>query len=107
MRENRRVLTGRVVSTKMNKTVVVEIETRKPHRLYHRIIRRTSRYKAHDATARCTLGDMVRIEESRPISKEKHWQVIEVLVKGKVADIQPSAIGAATAEEPATGGAGA
>lgn len=99
MRENRRTLVGEVVSSKMHKTVVVEIRTRKRHPLYRRIINRTRRFKAHDENDRCTLGDLVRIIESRPISKEKHWQVAEVLTKGHVAELQPQEIGRTEVEE--------
>jgi small subunit ribosomal protein S17 len=66
----------------MDKTVVVEIEVIKRHPIYHRNIRRTSRLKAHDATNECREGDLVRIESTRPLSKEKHWRVVEVLQRG-------------------------
>ena len=99
MRENRRTIVGEVVGSKMNKTVVVEIKTRKPHRLYHRIVNRTDRFKAHDEGNHCNLGDLVRIIESRPISKDKHWQVAEILTKGHVAELQPQEIGKTEVEE--------
>jgi small subunit ribosomal protein S17 len=89
MRENRKSLTGRVVSDKMQKTVVVKVEVRKPHPLYHRIVRHTSRYKAHDEHGTATLGDLVRIEEARPMSREKRWIVAEILEKRQVAEVQP------------------
>jgi small subunit ribosomal protein S17 len=89
MRENKRTMVGQVVTNKMDKTVVVEIKSRQRHPLYRRIINRTTRFKAHDAENKCSLGDQVRIMESRPLSKEKHWQVIEVLTKGHVADVKP------------------
>jgi small subunit ribosomal protein S17 len=63
----------------MQKTVVVEIEVIKRHPIYHRNIRRTSRLKAHDAENSCRAGDLVRVESTRPLSKEKHWRVVEVL----------------------------
>ncbi len=88
-----RVIQGTVVSDKMDKTVVVSIERRKKHRLYHKVVSLTQRYKAHDETNQCRLGDMVRIEECRPLSKEKRWRVIEVLTRGDVADVAPSSIG--------------
>lgn len=69
----------------MQKTVVVEVETRKLHPLYRRMIRRTSRVKAHDETNACQIGDMVRLESTRPISKEKHWRVAEILQRPEVA----------------------
>jgi small subunit ribosomal protein S17 len=88
-----RVIQGTVVSDKMDKTVVVEVERRKKHRLYHKVVTFTSRYKAHDETNACRLGDVVRIEESRPISKDKRWRVLDVLTKGDVADVAPETIG--------------
>lgn len=76
---------GRVASNKMQKTVVVEIETRKLHPIYRRMIRRTTRVKAHDEANACEIGDLVRLEETRPLSKEKHWRVAEILERAKVA----------------------
>ena len=94
MREHRRTLVGFVASTKMDKTVVVEVHTRKPYPLYRRIINETKKFKAHDQENRCSLGDLVRIIESRPISKEKHWRVVGIITRGHVAAIQPQEIGA-------------
>ncbi|MFN0094249.1 MAG: 30S ribosomal protein S17 [Dehalococcoidia bacterium] len=88
-----RVIQGVVVSDKMDKTVVVSVERRKKHRLYHKVMSLTQRYKAHDEANGCKLGDVVRIQECRPISKEKRWRVIEVLTRGDVADVAPSTIG--------------
>jgi small subunit ribosomal protein S17 len=88
-----RVIQGTVVSDKMDKTVVVTVERRKKHRLYHKVVSTTSRYKAHDEGNSCRLGDIVRIAESRPISHDKRWRVIEVLVRGDVAEIAPETIG--------------
>lgn len=88
-----RVIQGTVVSNKMDKTVVVAVERRKTHRLYHKVISLTSRFKAHDSENECRLGDVVRIIESRPISRDKRWRVIEVLRKGDVADVAPETIG--------------
>ncbi|MBI2957552.1 MAG: 30S ribosomal protein S17 [Chloroflexi bacterium] len=84
--------TGRVTSTKMQKTVVVAVESRKRHPLYGKITKSTAKYKAHDETNACKLGDTVRIAETRPLSKEKHWRVVEVLTKGEVAEVQPKEI---------------
>lgn len=92
MLKNRKTRVGRVVSDKMNKTVVVAVETAKQHPLYRRVIRRTTRFKAHDEQNACRLGDMVRIMESRPISKDKAWQVVEVISKGDVAEVKPTEI---------------
>lgn len=70
---------GRVVSDKMNKTVVVAVDYLKPHRLYRKIIRKTNRFHAHDETNQCREGDIVRIGETRPLSKTKRWEVVEVV----------------------------
>ncbi len=81
-REMRRRLTGRVVSDKMQKTVVVLVERTTRHPLYGKTIRARKRYKAHDEQNVCRVGDLVRIVESRPISKEKSWVVEEILERG-------------------------
>jgi small subunit ribosomal protein S17 len=73
----KRVLTGRVVSDKMNKTVTVLVERRVMHPLYKKFIRRSKKYAAHDDANLCKEGDVVRIEECRPVSRRKTWQVIE------------------------------
>ena len=91
---HRKVLQGIVVSTKMQKTVVVAVESTVRHRLYKKTMRRTKRYKAHDETNACVLGDVVRIIETRPLSKEKRWRVAEILTRGNVAELQPQAIDA-------------
>lgn len=70
---------GRVVSTRMDKTVVVTVDYVRRHRLYHKRITRTSRFMAHDEQNSCNEGDLVRIEETRPMSKHKNWIVREVL----------------------------
>ncbi len=72
-------LTGRVVSDKMEKTVVVAVESRVPHPKYKKIIVRTKKYKAHDDTNECKAGDMVRIRETRPLSRTKCWVVADIL----------------------------
>lgn len=81
-RKPRRTKIGRVVSNKMQKTVVVAVELVTQHRLYGRTLRRTRNFKAHDETHRLQVGDTVLIAESRPISKEKHWVVTQVLRRG-------------------------
>lgn len=88
-----RVIQGTVVSDKMEKTVVVSVLRKKKHRLYHKIVTVTDRYKAHDEENSCKLGDVVRIEEARPMSRDKRWRVIEILQRGDVADIAPATIG--------------
>jgi len=88
-----RVIEGTVVSDKMDKTVVVTTVRRKKHRLYHKVISLTQRFKAHDENNECRLGDLVRIQEARPLSRDKRWRVIEILHRGDVAEVQPSVIG--------------
>lgn len=72
-------LVGVVTSNKMDKTVVVAVENRVAHARYGKIVVRTKKYKAHDETNRCQEGDRVRIEETRPLSRTKRWQVIDIL----------------------------
>lgn len=78
-----RSLTGRVVSDKMNKTVTVLIERKVPHPLYGKVVRRSRKYHAHDETNECQTGDLVTIEECRPISKSKAWRITKVLEKSQ------------------------
>jgi small subunit ribosomal protein S17 len=86
MREStRQTRIGTVISNKMEKTVVVQTETQKQHPLYKKYIRRRKTFKAHDETNDCNAGDRVKIMETRPISKDKRWRVIEVLERGFVA----------------------
>ena len=80
-RGKRKVLEGRVVSDKMDKTVVVEITHRGLHATYRKFVTRRKKYKAHDETNSCGAGDLVRIVETRPLSKEKRWRVQEILEK--------------------------
>ncbi|BAF58510.1 MAG: 30S ribosomal protein S17 [Pelotomaculum sp.] len=79
----RKTLTGRVVSNKMDKTVVVAVETLVRHPLYQRTIRRTKKFKAHDEENACRIGDKVKMMETRPLSKEKRWRVVEILERTK------------------------
>ncbi len=74
-----RTLTGRVVSTKMDKTIIVAVERRKSHPIYKKSYLVTTRFQAHDETGQANLGDMVEISETRPISKNKHFKLIKVL----------------------------
>lgn len=83
METRRKTKMGRVVSNKMDKTVVVAVESYRRHRLYRRAARRMRRFKAHDEQNTCRVGDVVRIEETRPLSKEKRWRVVETLSKGE------------------------
>ncbi len=82
-RQAARRLTGRVVSDKMDKTVTVLIERRVTHPLYGKVVRRSKRYHAHDETNECKEGDLVTIEECRPISKSKAWRIAKLLERAK------------------------
>ena len=84
-------MTGRVVSDKMDKTVVVAVESVHRHPLYKHTIRTTKRYKAHDEQNACREGDTVRIVESRPLSREKRWRVIEIMRHDERAAVRPEA----------------
>ena len=88
----RKTRIGQVVSTKMEKTAVVVVETCRRHPLYKKVIKRAVKYKAHDEKSQCRLGDKVRIEETRPLSKEKRWRIMEIITKGEVAEILPKEI---------------
>jgi small subunit ribosomal protein S17 len=83
MREQRKRLVGRVTSDKMQKTVVVSVENLKRHPLYNKVIRQTTKYKAHNPNDTAKLGDLVQIVESQPMSREKRWAVEKVLQKAE------------------------
>ena len=82
-KRNRKTLVGTVVSDRMEKTIVVRIERRKLHPLYKKYITRTKKIKAHDEENSCQIGDLVKVIESRPLSKDKRWRVLEILEKAK------------------------
>ncbi len=82
-RNLRKTRTGIVVSDKMDKTVVVAIKERVKHPLYGKIVNRTKKFKVHDENNQCGVGDKVRVMETRPLSKDKHWRVIEIVEKAK------------------------
>ncbi len=82
-RNSRKVREGLVVSDKMDKTVVVTVEDRVKHALYGKVLRRTSKLKAHDEPNACGIGDRVLIMETRPLSATKRWRVVEILEKAK------------------------
>jgi len=92
MDEKRKVRFGRVVSNRMDKTVVVAVETPKRHPLYKKSIRRVVKYKAHDENNECGLGDIVKIIETRPLSRWKRWRVAEIITKGELVRVQPKEI---------------
>ncbi len=83
---------GVVVSDKMDKTVVVLVERLVRHPVYGRVLRRRKKYSAHDEGGRCQVGDRVRIQECRPISRTKSWRVVEVLRKAEAPDVQAEAV---------------
>lgn len=80
---SRKTRTGKVVSDKMDKTIVVTVEDRVAHARYKKIIKRTYRLKAHDENNECGIGDTVRVMETRPLSKDKRWRLVEIVEKAK------------------------
>jgi small subunit ribosomal protein S17 len=82
-RNNRKTRSGKVVSDKMDKTIVVAIETLVRHPLYGKSMKRTTKFKAHDENNECKTGDKVRIMETRPLSKDKRWRLVEIIEKAK------------------------
>jgi len=92
MESKHKIRLGRVVSDRMDKTVVVAVETPKRHPLYKKTIKRLVKYKAHDENNECKVGDKVRIVEIRPLSREKRWRVAEIITKGEVVEVQPEEI---------------
>jgi small subunit ribosomal protein S17 len=83
MVKNRKQLIGKVVSNKMDKTIVIEIEDLVMHALYKKSVHRTKRFKSHDEKNECTVGDIVKVEETRPLSKDKRYRLIEIVEKAK------------------------
>lgn len=88
-RNRRKVRTGAVVRVKQDKTAIVEMVWKQRHRLYHKQVRRVARFYVHDPENQCRIGDLVRIEETRPISKTKHWRLLEILERRQVAEVRP------------------
>ena len=80
---SRRVKQGRVASDKMDKTIVVVTETRVPHPTYGKIVRKSTRFKVHDETNEAKIGDIVRIMECRPLSRDKRWRLVEIVERAK------------------------
>jgi small subunit ribosomal protein S17 len=87
-----KVRTGRVISDKMEKTVVVEVQVAAHHPLYHKTINKAVKYKVHDENKISKTGDVVRIVETRPLSHDKRWRVAEVVIKGEVVEVKPTEI---------------
>ena len=96
---NRKTRSGTVVSAKNDQTVIVAVGRATRHRQYGKVIRQTKRYPVHDPENQATLGDLVVIEECRPISKTKHWQLVEVLTEREVAEVAPESIDEALVDE--------
>ena len=82
-RNLRKVRTGKVVSDKMDKTIVVAVVDNVKHPLYNKIVKRTYKLKAHDEENQCGIGDVVRVMETRPLSKDKRWRLVEIIEKAK------------------------
>lgn len=82
-RGNRKVRVGRVVSDKMDKTIVVAVETFVSHPLYGKQMKKTTKFKAHDENNECGIGDIVEIMETRPLSKDKRWRLVRIVEKAK------------------------
>ena len=101
----RKVRTGSVVRVSMDRTAVVEMVWKKRSRLYRKQVRQLARFMVHDPENKCLVGDTVRIEETRPVSKSKHWRLMEILSRRQVADVraidlESDAVMVTTAEEP-------
>ncbi len=92
MKERRKIRFGRVVNNRMDKTVVVAVETPKRYPIYKKTVNRAVKYKAHDEKNECQIGDLVKITETRPLSRHKQWRVAEIITKGEIAEIQPQEI---------------
>ena len=88
-KQMRKVRVGSVVGTRMDRTAVVEMVWKQRHRLYRKQMRRVARFYVHDPDNDCRLGDTVRIEETRPISKTKHWRLLEILQRRQLAEVRP------------------
>ena len=82
-RNLRKTRTGKVVSDKMDKTIVVAVEDYVKHPLYNKIVKRTYKLKAHDENNECGMGDIVKVMETRPLSKDKRWRLVEIMEKAK------------------------
>lgn len=83
-RNLRKVMVGTVVSDKMDKTVVVAVRTNVKHKIYGKIVKRTYKLKAHDEENACKVGDTVKVMETRPLSKDKRWRVVEIMEKAEI-----------------------
>jgi small subunit ribosomal protein S17 len=106
--ETGKVRVGRVVANKMDKTAVVAVRWERRHPLYRKSMRRITKFYAHDPQNECKLGDLVRIQETRPLSRTKHWRVLDIMERREVAEVRPVDLdpvdinGTTTTEEPET-----
>ena len=98
MEKIHKIRTGTVISDKMDKTVVVLVQSLRRHRLYKKVVKHTSKFKAHDADNKCRIGDVVKIIETRPLSKDKRWRVVEIVRRKEVAEIKPTEIDVISSE---------
>ena len=85
----RKVLQGEVISSRMHKTITVQVERRVRHPIYERVVKRSKKFHAHDEHNQCQIGDIVRIIETRPLSKTKCWRLLEVVRRHAAADVAP------------------
>lgn len=92
MEEKRKTRFGHIVNDKMDKTVVVAVETPRRHPLYKKTVKRAIKYKAHDEDNKSKLGDFVKIVETRPLSKQKRWRIAEIITKAEVIEVKPEEI---------------
>ena len=92
MESKRKTRVGTIISDKMDKTVVVSVETLTHHPLYKKTMKRVARYKAHNNDNQAKTGDLVKIVETRPLSKEKRWRVAEIIKKGETVEIKPTEV---------------
>lgn len=87
MEKNRKIRIGKVISNKMQKTVVVQVENLRRHPKYHKVVRHTSKFKVDDENNSCNIGDVVKIVETRPLSKDKRWRIVEIIQKADVVGV--------------------
>ncbi|MBN2462972.1 MAG: 30S ribosomal protein S17 [Dehalococcoidia bacterium] len=92
MKEKRKTRTGRVISDKMDKTVVVLVESLRRHPLYKKVVKHTSKFKVHDEANACKIGDVVKIIETRPLSKDKRWRVAKIITRKEVVEVEATEI---------------
>ena len=101
-KELRKIRIGRVISTKMESTAIVSYQWKMNHPIYKKAVRKTTKFYVHDINNRCRIGDLVRIEEVRPISKQKRWRVLEILERREIAEVKPIDIDQTILAEAAT-----